>query len=177
MNNLHPKRMLVILAHPEDKFAALSSLLTRYVARGVQVVLLCAACDKAGGSALGNEAGFQRTAENLGIEVYSLGYSTDNLATVDPCMLLESVTCWIDLVKPQLIITTEPEAARENRNQAILSKIVTRAYDECCQRGLVVFARPAEQNRAEMLLTVARGTRDTQDYPDWFENELVEGKS
>src|SRR5512138_103690 len=175
MKNSDPKRMLIVLAHPQETLTAMSGLLARYGMGGVQVVLLCATCAEARSSAAGNEVEFQQAARHLGIEVYSLGYSTEDLATVDPCMLLESITCWIDLVKPQLIITAGPDTACKGPDEAILSTIVTRAYDECCRKGLLLYARLVQQTGTEILLTVARGTRDTQNYPDWFESEFVEG--
>ncbi len=174
MNNSISKRMLVILAHPDEQFAALSGLLGRYAGSGVQVVLLCATCGEAGCSEEAQHADFQRTAREMGIEVYSLGYSNVDLATVDSCMLLESITCWLDLVKPQLILTAGPVDALRNPDEAVLSKIATRAYDECCQKGLLVYSRPSEDGDPTVLLTSGRGTRDTENYPDWFEDELVE---
>jgi LmbE family N-acetylglucosaminyl deacetylase len=181
MDNIYPKRMLVILARPEEHFATLSGMLARYARDGVQVILLCATCSESGDAGVVlektrevEEPKFKQTARELGLEVYSLGYSNASLTTVEPCMLLESITCWIDLVKPQLIITAGPEAACTDADEAVLARIVTRAYDECCRKGLLLYSRPSGEVGSSASFTIARGTRETENYPDWLEPELVE---
>ncbi len=177
MDNPNPKRMLVVLAHPEAVFFSLRKLLAKFTGQAVQVVLLYPGRDACCGSEDQAEEAGELAARNMGVEMYSLGYSTTDLATVDPCMLLETITSWIDLVKPQLVITSGPEAVCMDPGEVILSKIVTRAYDECCHRGLLLYMRPVEETRPERLFTIARGAKDTENYPNWFESELVENKS
>ena len=46
--NENQKRMLVILAHPDDESFAIGGTLAKYAHQGVQVVLLCATRGEAG---------------------------------------------------------------------------------------------------------------------------------
>jgi len=48
MNKLKPKRMLVILAHPDDESFAVGGTLAKYAHQDVQVILLCATRGEAG---------------------------------------------------------------------------------------------------------------------------------
>jgi LmbE family N-acetylglucosaminyl deacetylase len=138
-------------------------------------------------------------------------------------MLLETITCWIGSVEPQLILTFGPEGVSGHPDHVIISKVVTQAYDQCCQKGLLLYIRPSEatvlgcsvsssiredgqpqieidisdfkldkvraiQSHASQntglpgrpeedmdkipcheLFSIARGTKTTENYPDWFE--------
>ena len=48
MSDLKPKRMLVILAHPDDESFATGGTLAKYALQDVQVILLCATRGEAG---------------------------------------------------------------------------------------------------------------------------------
>ena len=90
------------------------------------------------------ERELRKAAEQLGIEVYFMGYPDGGLANMEPGMLLETITCWIDMVQPQLILTFGPEGVSGHPDHVIISKIVTQAYDQCCQKGLLLFIRPSD---------------------------------
>ncbi len=180
-DRLNPKRMLVFLAHPDDGCSALSETMTKYARQGVQVILLCAtrgeAClarvapEDAGDN---RERELRQIAEQLGIEVYFLGYPDGGLSTIEPGMLLETITCWIDMVKPQLMITFGPEDASKHPDHAVISTIVTQAYDQCCPKGLLLYTQPSDSTNSNKLFTIARGTKTTDNYPYWFETEFEE---
>lgn len=238
MSELKPKRMLVILAHPDDESFAVGGTLAKYAHRGVQVILLCATRGEAGIAGVEPEkAGDIRerelrlAAEQLGIEVHFMGYPDGGLANTEPGMLLETITCWIGMVQPQLILTFGPEGVSGHPDHVIISKMVTQAYDQCCQKGMLLYIRPSEatvlgcglsasgtdddqrlikidisdyklnkvraiqshasQNpslpgRAEEemdkipcyeLFAIARGTKTTENYPDWFETVKEEERN
>ncbi len=48
MRKIKPKRMLVILAHPDDESFAAGGTLAKYAHQDVQVILLCATRGEAG---------------------------------------------------------------------------------------------------------------------------------
>jgi LmbE family N-acetylglucosaminyl deacetylase len=230
MSELKPKRMLVILAHPDDESFAVGGTLAKYAHQGVQVILLCATRGEAGipGVELEKagdirELELRKAAEKLGIEVYFMGYPDGGLSKTEPGMLLETITTWIGMVEPQLILTFGPEGVSGHPDHVIISKVVTQAYDQCCQKGLLLYIRPSEatvlgcsvsssiredgqpqieidisdfkldkvraiQSHASQntglpgrpeedmdkipcheLFSIARGTKTTENYPDWFE--------
>jgi len=151
MNDIKPQRMLVILAHPDDESFAAGGTLAKYAHQGVQVILLCATRGEAGISGANpSEAGevreheLRRAAEHLGIEVYFLGYPDGELVNTNPAMLLETISCWIDLVQPQVILTFGPEGVSGHPDHVTISNIVTQVYDQFYKKGLLLYIRPSE---------------------------------
>jgi LmbE family N-acetylglucosaminyl deacetylase len=151
MSELKPKRMLVILAHPDDESFAVGGTLAKYAHQDVQVILLCATRGEAGIPGVSpSEAGdirereLRKAAEHLGIEVYFLGYPDGELANTNPEMLLETIACWIDLIQPQTILTFGPEGVSGHSDHVTISHIVTRAYDLSYKKGLLLYIRPSE---------------------------------
>jgi len=151
MSELKPRRMLVILAHPDDESFAVGGTLAKYAHQDVQVILLCATRGEAGIQGVKpEEAGdirereLRQAAEHLGIEVYFLGYQDGGLANTPPEMLLETIACWIDLVQPQVILTFGPEGISGHPDHVTISRIVTQAYDQFYKKGMLLYIRPSE---------------------------------
>ena len=151
MSELKPRRMLVILAHPDDESFAAGGTLAKYAHQDVQGILLCATRGEAGIQGVKpEEAGdirereLRQAAEHLGIEVYFLGYQDGGLANTPPEMLLETIACWIDLVQPQVILTFGPEGISGHPDHVTISRIVTQAYDQFYKKGMLLYIRPSE---------------------------------
>ena len=151
MDEIKPKRMLVILAHPDDESFAAGGTLAKYAHQDVQVILLCATRGEAG--ILGvkpeetgeiRERELRKAAKYLGIEVYFLGHMDGELANTNPATLLETIACWIDLVQPQIILTFGPDGISGHPDHVTISHIVTQAYDEFYKKGLLLYIRPSE---------------------------------
>jgi LmbE family N-acetylglucosaminyl deacetylase len=148
---IKPRRMLVILAHPDDESFAAGGMLAKYAHQDVQIVLLCATRGEAGIPGVeSEEAGelrereLRQAAERLGIEVYFLGYQDGKLDQTQPGLLLETISCWIDLVQPQVVLTFGPEGVSGHPDHVTISNIVTQAYDRCYKKGLLLYIRPSE---------------------------------
>ena len=151
MSELKSKRMLVILAHPDDESFAAGGTLAKYAHQDVLIILLCATRGEAGiPGVISEEAGdirereLRQAAEHLGIEVYFLGYPDGKLANTNPEFLLEQIACWIDLVQPQVILTFGPEGVSGHPDHVMISYIVTQAYDLSYKKGLLLYIRPSE---------------------------------
>ena len=151
LNEIKPKRMLAILAHPDDESFAAGGTLAKYAHQDVQVILLCATRGEAGIPGVKpeetgdiRERELRKAAEHLGIEVYFLGYQDGELAQTKPEILLETVTCWIDLVQPQVILTFGPDGVSGHPDHVTISHIVTQAYDLSYSKGLLLYIRPSE---------------------------------
>lgn len=151
LNETKSKRMLAILAHPDDESFAAGGTLAKYAHQDVQVILLCATRGEAG--ILGvkpeetgdiRERELRKAAEHLGIEVYFLGYQDGELAQTKPETLLETVSYWIDLVQPQVILTFGPDGVSGHPDHVTISHIVTHAYDQSYKKGLLLYIRPSE---------------------------------
>jgi LmbE family N-acetylglucosaminyl deacetylase len=151
MREIKPKRMLAILAHPDDESFAAGGTLAKYAHQDVQVILLCATRGEAGISGVKPEqAGdirereLRQAAEHLGIEVYFLGYPDGELAQTKPEALLETVACWINLIQPQVILTFGPEGVSGHLDHVTISRIVTQAYDQFYKKGMLLYIHPSE---------------------------------
>jgi len=151
MNEIKPKRMLAILAHPDDESFAIGGTLAKYAHQDVQVILLCATRGEAGIPGVKpEEAGdirereLRRAAEHLGIEVYFLGYQDGELAQTKPETLLETVACWIDLVQPQVVLTFGPDGVSGHPDHVTISHMITHAYDLSYKKGLLLYIHPSE---------------------------------
>jgi LmbE family N-acetylglucosaminyl deacetylase len=151
MSELKPKRMLVILAHPDDESFTVGGTLAKYAHQDVQVILLCATRGEAGIPGVKPEEGgelreseLRKAAEHLGIEVYFLGFQNGELAQTKPEALLETVACWIDLVQPQVILTFGAEGVSGHPDHVTISHIVTQAYDQFYTKGMLLYIRPSE---------------------------------
>jgi LmbE family N-acetylglucosaminyl deacetylase len=151
MREIKPKRMLVILAHPDDESFTVGGTLAKYAHQDVQVILLCATRGEAGIQGVKPEEArdirereLRQAAEHQGIEVYFLGYPDGELAQTKPEALLETVACWIDLVQPQVILTFGPEGVSGHPDHVTISHTVTKAYDLSYQKGLLLYIRPSE---------------------------------
>lgn len=151
MNAIKPKRMLVILAHPDDESFAAGGTLAKYAHQDVQVILLCATRGEAGIPGVKpEEAGairereLRKAAQYLGIEVYFLGFLDGELADTKPEKLLETIACWIDLVQPQVILTFGPDGVSRHPDHVTISNIVTQAYDRFYKKGMLLYIRPSE---------------------------------
>ena len=151
MNEIKPKRMLVILAHPDDESFAAGGTLAKYAHQDVQVILLCATRGEAGipgvkpeeAGAI-REAELRKAAQHLGIEVYFLGYLDGELEHTKPEMLLETIACWVDLVQPQVILTFGPDGVSGHPDHVTISHIVTQVYDQFYNMGMLLYIRPSE---------------------------------
>jgi len=151
MREIKPKRMLVILAHPDDESFAAGGMLAKYAHQDVQIILLCATRGEAGIPGINpEEAGairereLRKAAQHLGIEVYFLGYQDGGLANTPPEILSETIACWIDLVQPQVILTFGPEGVSGHPDHVTISHIVTQVYDQFHKKGMLLYIHPSE---------------------------------
>jgi N-acetylglucosamine malate deacetylase 2 len=151
MKKTRQSRLLVILAHPDDESFAVGGTLAKYAQQGIQVILLCATRGEAGIEGMGaEEAGaireveLRRAAKHLGIEVHFLGHLDGQLSKVKPRELLEQISCWIDTVQPQVIITFGPDGVSGHPDHVTISKTVTQAVEQYFPKVCLLFIAPSE---------------------------------
>jgi LmbE family N-acetylglucosaminyl deacetylase len=151
MSELKPKRMLAILAHPDDESFAAGGTLAKYAHQDVQVVLLCATRGEAGIAGMKpeearkiREGELHKAAEELGIEVRFLGCRDGEMAGCRLEMLAESMAWWMDLIQPQVILTFGPEGVSGHPDHVTISNAVTQAYDKYYKKGMLLYIRPSE---------------------------------
>ncbi len=170
MHEIPPKRMLAIFAHPDDESFAAGGMLAKYAQQGVQVVLLWVRRGEFGIPGVEPEqAGnictrdLKIAAEHLEIELYFLDYPDGGMSRIDTISLLEMIASWIDLVQPQVIVTSGPEGGSEHSDQVAVSKLVTQVYDRCYKKGILLYIHHNE------LYAIARNIKFPELNTDWFE--------
>jgi LmbE family N-acetylglucosaminyl deacetylase len=153
------KRMLVILAHPDDESFAVGGTLAKYAHQGVQIILLCATRGEAG--ILGTlpevagkirERELREAARYLEIEVQFLGYMDGKLSEVDPNVLFEDITCWIGLVQPQIILTFGPDGVSGHHHHVTISNVVTKAVEKFYPKVCLLYIAPSKATSASIPL-------------------------
>lgn len=151
MVNLKPNRMLAILAHPDDESFAVGGTLAKYAHQGIQVVLLTATRGEAGILGTKPEAAgaireleLLRAAKHLGIEVYFLDYQDGELSTANPEKLLEHIACWIDTVRPQVVLTFGPDGISGHPDHVMISHIVTQAVEKFFPDVCLLYIAPSK---------------------------------
>ena len=151
MNQPTPNRMLVLLAHPDDESFAVGGTLAKFAHQGVQVILLCATRGEAGIAGVASQkAGsiredeLREAAKHLGIEVYFLDYQDGQLADINPHDLLKHIAAWMDVVQPQVILTFGPDGISGHPDHVTISQVVTQAYDQFYQQGILLYISPSE---------------------------------
>lgn len=145
------KRMLAIFAHPDDESFTVGGMLAKYAHEGVRIVLLCLTKGEAGIPGMPPKfagpirAGELRRAEEmLGIEAYIYSYKDGELTCMDTGLLLETISTWIDMVQPHVIVTFGPEGVSGHPDHIAVSKLVTQVYDQCFRKGILLYIRPSD---------------------------------
>lgn len=151
MEENKPKRLLAILAHPDDESYGAGGTLAMYAHEGVEIVLLCATRGQAGipgkspeEAAQIREHELREAARFLGIEVFFLDYLDGALQAADINKLLEYVVCWIDTVDPQVVLTFGPDGVSGHPDHVTLSRIVTRAVEKYFPAVCLLYIAPSE---------------------------------
>ncbi len=146
-----PKRIMAILAHPDDESFAMGGTLAKYAHLGVQVFLLCATRGEAGIAGVQpEEAGVIRegelriAAQHLGIEVIFLDYHDGELASAPYETLVETIAGWIQRIQPQVIFTFGPDGVSGHPDHVTISHAVTSAYDQLASKGMLLYIHPSE---------------------------------
>jgi LmbE family N-acetylglucosaminyl deacetylase len=119
-----PRRLMAILAHPDDESLGIGATLARYAAEGVETYLVTAtrgergwrgaASDDPGLTAFGQlrEAELRCAARALGVhEVQFLNYIDGDLDQAEPAAAIGLIVGHLRRVRPQVVITFGPEGA------------------------------------------------------------------
>lgn len=112
------RRVLVVVAHPDDESFALGALLDRFVAAGAEVSVLCLTRGEA--STLGDDvddlpgvrdAELRAAADALGVTRSTLlAHPDGRLPQLDVAVLEADVAAEVDVVRPDGILVFDPDA-------------------------------------------------------------------
>ena len=134
------RRLMAVLAHPDDESMALGGTLAKYAAEGVEITVLCATRGDAGrygaerGKLPPEELGRIRTRELqeatrvLGVrDVHFLGYGDGRLDQADPDEAIRKIVGHIRRVRPQVVVTFGPDGLYGHPDHIAISQLTTAA--------------------------------------------------
>lgn len=135
-----PRRLMCVLAHPDDESLGTGGTLARYAAEGVETFVVCATRGERGRFGDGSErpspdvVGRTREAElraaavELGVrEVTVLGYPDGGLDGVDAKDVQDTIAGHLRRVQPQVVITFGAEGAYGHPDHVAISQLTTAA--------------------------------------------------
>jgi LmbE family N-acetylglucosaminyl deacetylase len=161
---MHTRRLMAVLAHPDDESLGVGGTLAKYASEGVDVFLLTATRGD-GGQYRGHRAGdpqhpgplalaalreteLRAAASVLGVrEVSLLDYHDQHLDRADPRQAVADIATHLRRVRPDVVVTFGPDGAYGHPDHIAISQFTTAAIvaaaDAAFARdGVVAAGRP-----------------------------------
>ncbi|MBC9785728.1 PIG-L family deacetylase [Heliobacterium chlorum] len=144
---IHSRRLMAILAHPDDESFCIGGTLAKYADEGVQTTLICATRGEAGKCGepplcrqeeLGafREAELRQAAQILKInQLHFLPFRDKELAEADEAVILPMLVKHIRTTRPQVVTTFGPDGLTCHRDHVAISHFATRAYHLAADRS------------------------------------------
>ena len=137
---IEKKRLLAIVAHPDDESLATGGILAKYAASGIQTYLVMATRGERGWSsqtapypgpqALGRlrEAELRAAAQVLGLrEVVFLDYQDGELDRADPAQAIGKIVTQLRRIQPDVVVTFDPNGMYGHPDHIAISQLTTTA--------------------------------------------------
>ncbi len=174
------RRLVAVLAHPDDETFGMGGTLALYAHRGVEVHLICATRGEVGDVAPELMRGFDSVgdlrehelrcaAEHLGLRgVHFLGYrdsgmpgSPDNrhaqaLAAQPVNEVAHQVVCLLRQLKPQVVITVDPIGGYRHPDHIAIQRATLEAFSACGDESLFSDCLPAHSPQKLYYHTFSR---------------------
>ena len=156
-----PRRLMAVLAHPDDESLGFGGTLAKYASDGVEVFLLTATRGDAGRyrglphsdpqhpgrSALGQirEAELRAAASALGIrEVSLLDHQDGQLDAANPREIIGQIALALKRVRPDVVVTFGPDGAYGHPDHVAISQFTTAAIVVAAEAGFTSNDRAAQ---------------------------------
>jgi LmbE family N-acetylglucosaminyl deacetylase len=134
------RRLLCVLAHPDDETLALGGVLARYAAEGVETHLVTATSGEQGWQGASDEhpgapelarireAELRAAAAVLGIQGLTLlRYPDGELAAADPAEAIARIAEAVRRIRPQVVVTFGPDGATGHPDHIAISQLTAAA--------------------------------------------------
>lgn len=144
------RRILVVLAHPDDESFPIGATLAKYAAQGARVILVCATRGQAGVPGMDmiaagrlRESELRCAAHALGLaEVRFLDYWDGMLYDADEEYMVARLKAIIDEIRPQVVITFGPDGISGHPDHVAISRFTTLAFDQSGAEGALFYVSP-----------------------------------
>jgi LmbE family N-acetylglucosaminyl deacetylase len=137
---MRTRRLMAVLAHPDDESMALGGTLAKYAAEGVETSVLCATRGSAGrygaerGTVSPEVLGRIRSEELraatrvLGVQdLRFLGYRDGQLASADSSKAVRRIVTHIRRTRPEVVVTFGPDGLYGHPDHVAISQLTTAA--------------------------------------------------
>ena len=144
------RRLLCVLAHPDDESLGTGGTLAKYAADGAETYLVTATRGERGrfgtcterpsNEVVGQtrETELRAAAQELGVrEVVVLGYPDGRLDTVPPLIAQEAIAEQLRRIRPQVVVTFGPDGAYGHPDHIAVSQLTTAAVVRAADRHAV----------------------------------------
>lgn len=131
------RTLLFLGAHPDDEVFFAGGTLARYVEEGVQVSIVCATRGERGATAglcsidelpKVREAELTAAMRVLGVtDIHFLDYEDQKLAAAPPDEIRRRLVALVRRIKPQIVITFDPEGANQHTDHMAISRFASDA--------------------------------------------------
>lgn len=146
------KRLLVILAHPDDESFPMGGTVAKYAAAGCDVTLVSATRGEAGIPGLPRTAAaslredeLRAAARELGVsDVRFLGWQDGHLAEADPDRVLQQLAELLRELRPDAVITFGPDGISGHSDHIAIHRWVTEAFDRVRLPARLYYIAPSE---------------------------------
>lgn len=137
------KKILAVLAHPDDETLGFGGTLVRYATKGIETHLICATRgqrgwfgapdDYPGADELGfiRENELRHAAQLLNLRsVHLLDYMDGDLDQTEPKAIIQQLATQIRLIRPQLVLTFDPYGVYGHPDHIAIAQFTTAAIVE-----------------------------------------------
>lgn len=135
-----PRRLMAVLAHPDDESLGVGGTLARYASEGAEVYLVTATRGERGRYGDGNthpgedavgkvrESELRAAARELGVrDVQLLDYIDGDLDRADPREAIGRIVAQLRRARPQVVVTFDPLGAYGHPDHVAISQFTTAA--------------------------------------------------
>ncbi len=137
------RRLLAVLAHPDDESFTIGGTLAKYAAAGVHVGLVTATRGEASGRGgdpvlIGStrEQELRRAVRVLGVRTLRiLGYRNGHLARTDRPLLVSRLVGILRELRPYVVITFGPDGISRHPDHVVIGEATTEAFGLASQAG------------------------------------------
>ena len=198
---MRAKKLLAVLAHPDDESLGVGGTLAKYASEGVEVFVLTATRGDAGryrghrpgarssrSAALAESArpGTRAAAAALGVtDVSLLDYHDGQLDRADPRQVIQDVAGHLGRIRPDVVVTFGPDGAYGHPDHIAISQFTTAAIVVAAEAGTPVakfyyLAWPAStwaayEAAVQKLVSAVDGVeRQATSWPDWAITTVVD---
>ncbi len=146
------RRLMIVLAHPDDESFAIGGTIAKYSALGVRITLVYATQGEMGVKGLdASLTGILREKELraagviLGAsDIRFLGYMDGMLSLANPKEVVINILQVIKEIKPQIIITFGSDGISGHPDHVAISRLTTKAYDRSRSIQRLFYIAPSE---------------------------------